>query len=106
MVDETYPRSDQIRVLNYLEHGMRAEQYRGYSWCRICGFEDNGSAEFTDGTYIWPTGLAHYVDKHSVRLPAEFLAHVDAQIAAMRGAAIDDSWWISIAAAQAREARD
>jgi hypothetical protein len=32
----------------------------------------------TDGTYAWPSDLAHYVEKHHARLPAELLAHMAA----------------------------
>jgi hypothetical protein len=48
---------------------------RGLSPCRLCG-QLNGSAEYTDGTYVWPEGLAHYVMEHDVRLPDEFVSHV------------------------------
>lgn len=30
----------------------------------------------TDGTYAWPAILAHYVERHHVRLPDEFMTHV------------------------------
>ena len=35
---------------------------------------DNGSREFTDGTWLWPEGFSHYVENHQVRPPAEFVA--------------------------------
>ena len=35
----------------------------GRSSCRNCGVP-NGSGEFTDGTLVWPEGLAHYVTEH------------------------------------------
>jgi hypothetical protein len=35
-----------------------------------------GSSDLTDGTWLWPEGLAHYVRKHDVVLPEEFIAHV------------------------------
>jgi hypothetical protein len=51
--------------------GTRTDRtYMGYSQCRFCGIQ-NGSGEFTDGLLIWPEGLAHYVEKHHVRLPSE-----------------------------------
>lgn len=62
-------------VANYLNQGAFIEQYRGSSWCRICNCS-NGSVELTDGTYVWPNGLAHYVREHKVRLPEEFIQHV------------------------------
>ena len=35
-----------------------------------------GRTDLTDGTFVWPDGLAHYVERHDVRLPEQFAAHV------------------------------
>ena len=56
----------------YLESGAFFEAYRGTSWCRFGCPRPNGSREFTDGKWVWPEGLAHYVRRHSVALPSEF----------------------------------
>jgi len=51
----------------------------GYSWCRFdCGVDDAemGDSDFSDGLWVWPGGLTHYVLEHAVRLPEEFLHHV------------------------------
>ena len=32
-----------------------------------------GDSDLYDGEWIWPTGLAHYVEFHTVRLPEEFI---------------------------------
>ena len=32
-----------------------------------------GSDDFTDGVWVWPEGLHHYVRHHQIRLPEEFL---------------------------------
>lgn len=66
----------------------------GFSTCRVCG-EPNGSVEFTDGTYIWPEGLAHYVRDHSVRLPVEVEQHALDQLSTQEGLAANatDAWW-------------
>ena len=48
---------------------------RGTSWCRVCG-KANGSAEHTDGVYLWPKGLAHYVCEHGVRPPVSVIRHI------------------------------
>jgi len=37
---------------------------------------DMGTGEISDGTYVWPEGLAHYVEEHNVRLPQKFVDHV------------------------------
>ena len=38
--------------------------------------EQNGSGERSDGTYLWPEGLSHYVREHSVRLPQAIVQHI------------------------------
>ena len=62
-------------VIEYLKAGGVTERYRGYSYCRVCD-KTNGSQEQSDGTYVWPSGLAHYIEEHNVRLPDEFVEHV------------------------------
>jgi hypothetical protein len=32
----------------------------------------------TDGTYAWPSDLAHYVERHHARVPPQFLAYAQA----------------------------
>ncbi|BCU78300.1 hypothetical protein [Luteolibacter sp. LG18] len=68
-------------ICRYLESGHLFAQYRGCSWCRFqCGVADEamGSGEFTDGTWVWPEGLVHYVRHHRVVVPEEFVASVKA----------------------------
>ena len=51
-------------------------QYGGCSYCRVgCWRTFLGSKDLTDGVWVWPEGLAHYVGTHGVRLPDEFVAH-------------------------------
>ena len=64
-------------LANYLSDGLRLIQYRGYSWCRFaCGVARSkmGSWDITDGVWVWPEGLAHYVQVHQVILPDEFMS--------------------------------
>jgi hypothetical protein len=35
-----------------------------------------GSWDLTDGTWVWPQGLSHYVEVHGIVLPEEFMSHV------------------------------
>jgi len=67
-------------------------EFAGYSDCRFCG-EPNGTGERTDGTYVWPEGLAHYVTEHNVRLPEEFVAHVSTWLDGWPEELVDDTWW-------------
>jgi hypothetical protein len=52
-----------------LDRGRRTDRaYMGFSTCRLCGCA-NGSGERTNGVFVWPEGLSHYVRDHHVRLP-------------------------------------
>lgn len=80
----------QASIVDYLRRGAICTAYRGSSYCRFgCG--GNGSTERTDGVFAWPDGLSHYIDVHSVRLPAPFIEHAE-----MRGFSIarelHDDW--------------
>jgi hypothetical protein len=64
-------------VCEYLTNGQVYQTYRGHSWCRFyCGIsnEGMGGRELTDGEWVWPDGLVHYIQEHSVVLPEEFIA--------------------------------
>lgn len=76
-VDHSWDAAERDMVAEYLKKGVTLMQYRGFSWCRFkCGITTNGTKDFSDGTYVWPEGLAHYVEEHCVRLPEEFIEHV------------------------------
>ena len=66
---------DKEKVIKYLEAGRDVNFQKGWSACRICGC-GNGSHEKTDGKYIWPSGLSHYIKEHDVKLPDEFYTHL------------------------------
>jgi hypothetical protein len=66
------------RLVGYLAGGVPLIQYRGKSWCRfLCGIDNSkmGSWDLTDGIWVWPEALAHYVEIHRVVLPIEFITH-------------------------------
>ena len=63
-------------VADYLDSGVVFARYRGFSWCRFaCGESRMGSCDLTDGVWLWPEDLSHYLRIHSVRLPEVFMAH-------------------------------
>ena len=74
LVDPKWERDRRRRIVGYLKAGRTAIAYPGSSYCRF-GCAEKGSVELTDGTWIWPEGLAHYVHMHKIRLPDEFVAH-------------------------------
>lgn len=94
-VDETWDSQTRTEVVLHLRQGAVARRYLGYSACRICG-ELVGSLELSDGTYIWPEGLAHYVGLHGVRLPQTFVDHVEVTREKLEAAEVSDGWWRSL----------
>jgi hypothetical protein len=97
-VDATWDAAKRARVVGYLRRGRRWRGYRGFSRCRLCG-EPNGSSELTDGSWVWPEGLAHYVEDHYVRLPEAFVRSVSAEVRLQLRAVApecepDRDWWL------------
>jgi hypothetical protein len=88
---------DRDDVADHLERGFAARAYMGLSPCRLCP-QTNGALELTDGTFLWPEGLSHYVRHHAVRLPDTFLQHVISVRDALEAATADESWWQSLKA--------
>jgi len=77
-----WPARQRAQVLAHLRAGSMFERYRACSHCRFaCGIRPSelGRRDLTDGVWVWPEGLAHYVEAHSVRLPARFVRHVAAR---------------------------
>lgn len=68
--------AERAAVLAYLRAGTSLVEYPDASFCRFdCGEEAMGTHDLTDGRWVWPEGLAHYVERHDVRLPEAFVAH-------------------------------
>src|SRR4051812_45935882 len=68
------------RLADYLDAGALdfANSQLGFSWCRFfCGAsgQEMCSTTLTDGCWSWPKGLSHYVRRHGIILPEEFVAH-------------------------------
>ena len=64
------------RVPAYLTQGARAAQYFGVAVCRCCG-ATLGSSDLTDGTWVWPEGLEHYLQAHGLPLPGPFVNTIE-----------------------------
>ncbi|MGW7484243.1 hypothetical protein ACWGH8_37390 [Nonomuraea muscovyensis] len=91
-IDPDWSPEERDLLALYLESGMRAPYATaGFSPCRICAMA-NGSLEFTDGVFLWPQGLAHYVREHSVRLPDEIVRRAQ-QWAEPTNWEVDMTWW-------------
>ena len=70
------PITHREEIASYLSNGIVAMRWMGYSGCRICG-ATLGTTCLTDGTWIWPEKLEHYVLEHNVQLPEEFVSYAE-----------------------------
>lgn len=82
-------------VGTYLTSGTVTAVSMGGSPCRICGTR-TGSTELSDGIYVWPEGLAHYVLDHAVRLPSVFVSHALRRVRMFDIGNRDEDWWRSL----------
>ena len=69
---------DKAKMIEYLSYPYSAVviKYRGVSHCRVCN-AIIGSRTLSDGVYMYPEGLKHYVEEHEVELPSHFVNHVE-----------------------------
>jgi hypothetical protein len=94
-IDQSWSENERNVVSAYLLSGTAVRHCMGFSPCRICG-KQNGNKEFSDGTFIWPEGLAHYIDEHAVRLPPRVVEHACDAMDRLESATVDASWWESL----------
>lgn len=92
-VDPAWDRTEHLLVAQYFRLGTLARAYMGVSPCRICGAL-NGSSEYTDGRFLWPEGLAHYIEEHNVRLPHEVIHWSQERMEAIDQSEADLQWWL------------
>lgn len=92
-IDSEWDQDERDATWFYFASGRLFRTCMRYSKCRVCG-ENNGSVEYTDGTYVWPEGLAHYIYEHAVRLPDELVGHARQRIDAVEDVQPAPEWWL------------
>ncbi len=92
LIDQDWDEEERRTVATYFRHGTLAASFLGNSCCRICT-KDVGCHEFTDGVFVWPQGLAHYIEEHSVRLPQPLIDHALARHAVLETAQANVERW-------------
>ena len=69
-----YDRTIQQKIVDRLNNGHVLHVYRGFATCLFrCNYSE-AYTKRTDGHWVWPCDLAHYVETHSVLVPPEFIA--------------------------------
>ena len=91
-VDVDWDEDERDTVAFYFDNGTLARAFMGYSQCRICG-ATNGAVEYTDGSYLWPEGFAHYIREHNVRPPDDVVRWAVERTTTIEGSEIDSDWW-------------
>jgi hypothetical protein len=77
-VDVGWQPGDKLRIVEYLKSAPNVLSSSSLPTpCMICGAElgDPGSF-FSDGEWLWPERLVHYMIEHDVRLPDEFVERI------------------------------
>jgi hypothetical protein len=64
------PQPDEDRIIAYLEADLAIFGIGFIDRDRFTGADLRGAATLTDGTWIWPNCLAHYVRHYHFRIPA------------------------------------
>ena len=61
-------------IIKYIEASEKGMGYMGWASCRACG-DRLGSRDMStpDGKFMFPQGYEHYILKHYVRPPEEFI---------------------------------
>jgi hypothetical protein len=70
------------KIASYLRKGAVQDAQLGWAICRFADGphgREMGCKDLTDGIWVWPEGLAVYVERYNVKLPEEFIHHLTQQ---------------------------
>ena len=90
-------------ICNYLRKGFTFSKSAGKSECLLRCRDIGGNRMLTDGKWLWPESLAHYVEYHWVFLPEDFVIDMKGNNLSIPEIAFsvrpseyssDDSYWI------------
>jgi hypothetical protein len=75
-VDPLWEPEDKDRLVSYLEQSPIVVTSSPSSRCLLCPSEVPTLCYQSDGAWLWPKSLAHYVREHSIVLPERFVQHI------------------------------
>jgi hypothetical protein len=77
-IDKTWCPKDKSLIMNYLKTSPNVVASSAMpTVCLLCGemLGDPGSF-FSDGFWLWPERLVHYIEKHDLRIPDEMVRYI------------------------------
>jgi len=100
-VDAAWPEAERRAVVQYLRQGRPLHCWMGMENCLLGCEQYLPITGCTDGTYYWSESITHYLTQHAVRLPTEFIAHIQQHptFPEAAAAAVDErtqadyTWW-------------
>ncbi len=101
LIDVSWDQEQVSEVADYLENGMTLAALISNPQnrhCRLCEFSYKDDLLLTDGVYVWPQLLCHYVSAHKVRLPQVIIDDMMSRWDALEQSQQDVSWWRRLAA--------
>lgn len=75
LIDLSWDVGERAKVVEFLKAGECFMAFCGYSPCRLCDNEFNGTKELIcpKKLFVWPEGYAHYVEVHGVKPSQAFI---------------------------------
>jgi hypothetical protein len=67
---------DEEKLLSYLSNGRIWVAVASLERCVFCDHFAGPRTYMTDGKWLWPKFILHYVEVHDLQLPASFLEHI------------------------------
>ena len=81
VTDPGWTPADRAKLCDYLKRApVTVTSFERDHKCSLCGAEiGNPTAHQSDGLWLWPLCLPHFVEFHSVRLPDSLVARIRGQ---------------------------
>ena len=77
-VDPLWTPQDRLELIEYVRSAPMVVATSGQKACALCDAELSVSSFQSDGAWLWPQDLGHYMANHGVRLPDAFAMHIKA----------------------------
>jgi len=67
---------DEDKIVQYLLDGQKFSTVASLKECDICDTIAGSINYHTDGKWLWPIWVIHYIKEHNLKLPENFIADI------------------------------